>query len=65
MIVSKMPKDCERSAPPISSGGWLLLVAMVLLVGLLIFAHGCHGDEDHELFAQGDPTFFSPGGAAE
>lgn len=27
--------------------GWLLFV---LLGGLLIFCHGCHGDEDDELF---------------
>jgi hypothetical protein len=25
-------------------------VAFVLLAGHLLFAHGCHGDEDHELF---------------
>jgi hypothetical protein len=27
---------------------WTLAVA---LLGSLLFAHGCHGDEDHELFA--------------
>jgi hypothetical protein len=26
------------------------LVLVVLLVARLLFAHGCHGDEDHELF---------------
>ncbi len=26
---------------------WLILAA---LTGQLVFAHGCHGDEDHELF---------------
>ncbi len=28
---------------------WLILLA---LAGLLVVAHGCHGNEDHELFAQ-------------
>lgn len=28
---------------------WL---AFALLAGHLLFAHGCHGDEDHELFAR-------------
>jgi hypothetical protein len=28
---------------------WLLLA--LLLVGLLILLHGCHGNEDNELFA--------------
>jgi hypothetical protein len=25
-------------------------VPMLLLLGYLLFAHGCHGDEDNELF---------------
>ncbi|HKB37841.1 MAG TPA: hypothetical protein VKD72_15445, partial [Gemmataceae bacterium] len=25
--------------------------AFVLVAGYLLFCHGCHGDEDHELFA--------------
>jgi len=28
-------------------GGWLF---WLLLLGYLLFAHGCHGDEDNELF---------------
>jgi hypothetical protein len=32
---------------------WLLLAA---LLGQLVFAHGCHGDEDHELFGVVRPT---------
>jgi hypothetical protein len=27
-----------------------LWVALVLLAGYLLFCHGCHGDEDNELF---------------
>jgi hypothetical protein len=30
------------------SGWWF--AAFLLAAGLLIFAHGCHGDEDNELF---------------
>ena len=26
------------------------LVALLALAGYLLFAHGCHGDEDNELF---------------
>jgi hypothetical protein len=26
-------------------------MAFVLLAAHLLFAHGCHGDEDHELFS--------------
>jgi hypothetical protein len=33
------------------SGPWLGVI-LLLLAGLLVFAHGCHGDEDNELFAQ-------------
>lgn len=33
-------------------GGWGLSVGLLLLGGLLLLLHGCHGDdEDHELFA--------------
>jgi hypothetical protein len=31
--------------------GWRR-VAWLLLLGLLVLAHGCHGDEDTELFAR-------------
>jgi len=35
----------------IRNGAWLRL-GWLLLVGYLLFAHGCHGDEDTELFAR-------------
>jgi len=28
------------------------VVTLLLLAGFLLFAHGCHGDEDNELFAR-------------
>jgi hypothetical protein len=33
--------------------GWLLLAAAALLTGYVVFGHGCHGDEDNELFLSG------------
>ena len=30
--------------------GWLFWIAVAIAVGLLLFCHGCHGDEDNELF---------------
>jgi hypothetical protein len=29
----------------------ICVLAFFLLGGFLLFAHGCHGDEDNELFA--------------
>ena len=49
-------KTCLRrqqneAGPPPRRGSWLGLI-LLLLAGLLVFAHGCHGDEDNELFGQ-------------
>jgi hypothetical protein len=30
---------------------WIWITAFLLLCGFLLFAHGCHGDEDTELFS--------------
>ena len=30
--------------------GWFFWIAVAIAVGLLLFCHGCHGDEDNELF---------------
>jgi hypothetical protein len=40
----------RRPAPP-RRRGWIYVMAALLLGGYLLFAHGCHGDEDNELFA--------------
>ena len=32
------------------------LVVVVLVAGYLLFAHGCHGDEDNELLARRNPS---------
>lgn len=42
-----------EAAPPEGSarGGAILRYAVVAAIALyLVFCHGCHGDEDHELF---------------
>lgn len=45
-IVDESPPARDQGAP---GRGWLLW-PMLLLLGYLLFAHGCHGDEDNELF---------------
>jgi hypothetical protein len=39
----------KRTPAPGRRRAW---VALVLLAGYLLFCHGCHGDEDNELFAR-------------
>ena len=41
----------RRAARRHGRGRWLLLAVGAGLVGYLLFCHGCHGDEDNELFA--------------
>jgi hypothetical protein len=45
----------RSAAPPPRCWGGRLLVAAVAagLAGYLLFCHGCHGDDDNELFAAG------------
>jgi len=40
---------CDPAPSPIRRRPWRLVI-LLLLTGLLVFAHGCHGDEDTELF---------------
>jgi hypothetical protein len=44
----------EQVPPPAYAGGSLVTVAKVLFAAFvlasLLFAHGCHGNEDNELF---------------
>jgi hypothetical protein len=60
--VDQLPEVRE----PATSRGWLL-VPLFLLAGYLLFAHGCHGDEDHELFMKGgrSPDFRLASGKVE
>ncbi|MFO0865497.1 MAG: hypothetical protein U0744_12755 [Gemmataceae bacterium] len=46
------PPSREKTSPSQTSqwGRWWL--AGMVALGLTIVAHGCHGDEDHELFAR-------------
>lgn len=49
-------QDARETAypPPANAGGSLMVFAKWLIAAFvlasLLFAHGCHGDEDHELF---------------
>jgi hypothetical protein len=47
-IMSIACRESVRETVP-KRNPWLCLV-LLLLTGFLIFAHGCHGDEDNELF---------------
>jgi hypothetical protein len=38
-------------APEPARRGWWRYGVALALAGYLLFAHGCHGDEDNELFA--------------
>jgi hypothetical protein len=41
----------ERPSSRLDAAHFWKTLLLLLLTGLLIFAHGCHGDEDNELFA--------------
>jgi hypothetical protein len=40
----------SQDAPPSTWLHWLIWPALALAAALLLFCHGCHGDEDNELF---------------
>jgi hypothetical protein len=44
------PLVVEPPPPPAPLISFRLLCTLVLLAGLVILAHGCHADEDTELF---------------
>jgi hypothetical protein len=39
-----------KPEPRLPFGHWLFFGGFILLAGYLAFCHGCHGDEDNELF---------------
>jgi hypothetical protein len=41
----------EQERSPNRPMSWLLVIALGVLGGYFLFAHGCHGDEDTEPFA--------------
>ena len=49
------PPAAKRKRVALSDSGkrrrWVFFAGFVLLAGYLLFCHGCHGDEDNELFA--------------
>ena len=52
LLAQETATSGDRMPGAARSGRWLVAI-LLLLAGLLVFAHGCHGDEDDELFAQG------------
>jgi hypothetical protein len=42
----------KPAKPQTAAGKGIRFLAWLLLAGWLLVAHGCHGDEDNELFAQ-------------
>jgi hypothetical protein len=46
------PSRHENELDPRRQRGSWLGIVLLLLAGLLVFAHGCHGDEDNELFGE-------------
>jgi hypothetical protein len=47
----RAPRPKKPPEPP-KRRGWIYAAAALLLAGYLLFAHGCHGDEDNELLAR-------------
>jgi hypothetical protein len=45
-----MTTTLERS-PRATKSKWGFGIGLLLLFGWALFAHGCHGDEDNELFS--------------
>jgi hypothetical protein len=43
--------EAPAQGSPRPAFGWFAWPAIALLAGYLLFCHGCHGDEDTELFA--------------
>ncbi len=50
------PLPIRRPPEPSPSHRPWLTLAAVALAGYLLFVHGCHGDEDNELFARVRPS---------
>ena len=65
MMASEWPRACPSAPKPMDGQSrkpvlpeyrnhwpWLAWPALALLAGYLLSCHGCHGDEDNELFAR-------------
>ncbi len=48
-------RDSEVLAEP-ALWRWTRATVYLILFGYAVFAHGCHGDEDHELFGASRPS---------
>ena len=50
-LLEEIDVDAEREGETPRVRRWFIL-GLLLLVGLLILAHGCHGNDDNELFGR-------------
>jgi hypothetical protein len=51
LLPRELLETARKSAPPGPPRPWKRWLAAVALGGYLLYCHGCHGDEDNELFA--------------
>jgi hypothetical protein len=60
--MSGLTADRQDECAHVVAGTWIWSRALVLLSlsAYLLFAHGCHGDDDHELFARTSRFVVSP-----
>jgi len=50
-LLEEIDVDTERETSPPRLRPWFV-AGLLLLGGLLILAHGCHGNDDNELFGR-------------
>lgn len=53
-LLEEIDVDAERETSAPCLRPWFI-AGLLLLCGLLILAHGCHGNDDNELFAHSEP----------
>ncbi len=46
----------DKAAEALPGRRWRLWPVVLLLAGYALFCHGCHGDEDNELFVRAGPA---------
>jgi hypothetical protein len=57
-IAQERPRRAVGERPSPSRSRPAIWIVLALLAGLLIISHGCHSDEDTELFSRGWWTSF-------
>jgi hypothetical protein len=49
-MLQQQERIANKAAAPATGFWWVKWVFAACMLASLLFAHGCHGDEDHELF---------------